>query len=362
MADAGHSADVFHHVRDADVFELPKFMGGELHLPMLEFLPSPTKMLLAAQGHLPEGESIMGLQVTRFMVLQVVAAVLVLLIARGLAIRVSGGQPVRGRWWNFWETLALFIRDEVVRPTIGTGHHDHDHSEEHHHDSHGDGLGHDADLPAGDHGHHSAGDTSGAAGMPSAHAGESVALGGAAALQVGHPADRYLPYVWSCFFYVLFCNLLGAFPWMGSATGEINVTAALALTTLGAVMIYGSAELGFVGFWKALAPTMDLPGPLKIFLVPMIWLIELLGFAIKHGVLAVRLFANIMGGHTVLAVILGFIAMEGVVDSDLFYLVAPASIFGQVFIGLLELFVAFLQAYVFAFLASLFISAAVHPH
>src|SRR5690606_12538071 len=142
---------------------------------------------------------------------------------------------------------------------------------------------------------------------------------------------RYLPFIWSCFFYVLFCNLLGAFPWLGSATGEINVTGALALTTLGAVMIYGSAELGIVGFWKALAPTMDPPGPLKIFLIPMIWLIELLGFAIKHGVLAVRLFANIMGGHTVLAVILGFIAMEGVVNSDLFYLVTPASIVGQVF-------------------------------
>lgn len=350
MADAGHSADVFHHVRDATVFELPQFMGGHLPLPRLEFLPSPTKLLLAAQGELPAGESVMGLQLTRFMVLQVVAAVLVLLIYRGLARRAQSGEPVRGRWWNFWEMLALFIRDEVVRPTIGTGHHD----------DHGD---HDEHAAHGEHGSDEGAGVAAAGSLGDELAGASLAAGGsAAALDVSHPADRYLPFVWSCFFYVLFCNLLGAFPWLGSATGEINVTAALALTTVGAVIIYGSGELGFFGFWKALAPTMDLPGPLKIFLVPMIWVIELVGFVIKHGVLAVRLFANIMAGHTVIAVILGFIALAGVVDTNLFYFVMPASIAGQVFIGLLELFVAFLQAYVFAFLASLFISAAVHPH
>ena len=92
----------------------------------------------------------------------------------------------------------------------------------------------------------------------------------------------------------------------------------------------------------------------------MIWLIEVVGFLIKHGVLAVRLFANIMAGHTVIAVILGFIAVTA--NSWLYYLVLPSSILGQVAIGMLELFVAFLQAYIFAFLASLFISAVVNPH
>ena len=89
------------------------------------------------------------------------------------------------------------------------------------------------------------------------------------------------------------------------------------------------------------------------------WLIETLGLFIKHGVLAVRLFANIMAGHTVLGVFLAFIAQ---VDGVLWGIVMPASILGQVGIGMLELFVAFLQAYVFSLLTSLFISAAVNPH
>jgi len=95
----------------------------------------------------------------------------------------------------------------------------------------------------------------------------------------------------------------------------------------------------------------------------MIWLIEVLGLFIKHGVLAVRLFANMMGGHTVVAMILGFIAIAAHSPTPwLYYLVVPSSILGQVGIGLLELFVAFLQAYVFAFLTALFIGTAIHPH
>ena len=99
---------------------------------------------------------------------------------------------------------------------------------------------------------------------------------------------------------------------------------------------------------------------LALVMIPLMWIIEFAGLVIKHGVLALRLFANIMAGHTVIAVILTFIAQVGA--SKLFYIVAPASILGQVAIGLLELFVAFLQAYVFAYLSTLFIAAAKHPH
>lgn len=298
------SGDTFHHVRDYPHFEVPQFLGGEIHLPMIG-----------------------PLQLTKFMVLQLVAVVIVYWIATGLAKRVAGGKPVTGRWWNFWETIAIYLRDSVVRPTIGEGHHGHD-DHDHGHDSHGH-HGHD-------HGH--------------------------AAVAHAHPADQYLPFIWSCFFYVLICNLLGALPWLGSATGEINVTGALAVTVFGTVIAYGSKELGFGGFWKALCPHMDVPGALKPLLIPMIWCIELLGLFIKHGVLAVRLFANIMAGHTVIAVFLGFIAMPGIVDTGLFWIVTPSSILAQVGVGMLELFVAFLQAYIFSFLATLFISTAVHPH
>src|SRR5690606_39229977 len=98
-------------------------------------------------------------------------------------------------------------------------------------------------------------------------------------------------------------------PWLGSATGHISVTGALAITTLAVVVISGIRELGVVGYWKSLVPGMDVPWLAKVTLVPMVWVIEFVGLIIKHGVLAVRLFANIMAGHTVLAVILGFIGM-----------------------------------------------------
>ena len=91
----------------------------------------------------------------------------------------------------------------------------------------------------------------------------------------------------------------------------------------------------------------------------MMFVIELLGLFIKHFVLAVRLFANMLAGHIVLTVILGFATTAvGAIS----YLVIPASVLGAVAISLLELFVAFLQAYVFTFLASLFIGSASHPH
>lgn len=317
--------DPFHHVRDSNVWELPVFVLKALGLDSYPTLP-----VFTIFGH--------QFVVTKYMVLQVVALVLSLLIFRGLAKRVKGGKPVSGLWWNFWETLALFIRDQVVRPSIGIPHH---------HDDHGDAHGHD----------HAHADAGGAA-HDHAH-GAHVDASGHVAVEAGHPADKYLPYVWSVFFYILICNLLGAIPFLGSPTANINVTAVLALVTFAHVVYFGSQQSGFAGFWKSLVPSMDLPGPIAVVLLPGIWVIEAGGLLIKHGVLAIRLFANIMAGHTVLGVFLGFIAL---VDGALWGIVMPASILGQVGIGMLELFVAFLQAYVFALLASLFISAAVNPH
>jgi F-type H+-transporting ATPase subunit a len=225
--------------------------------------------------------------------------------------------------------LAVYIRDEVVRPIIGDPH------------AHGD-HGHD------DHGHHE---------HVSGHGGHGHA---AAVPTGGHPADKYLPFIWSCFFFILICNLLGAVPFLGSATGSAAVTGALALSAFCATYLYGAQVHGFGGFWLALVPGIEAPGLLKPALVFMMFFIELLGFFIKHGVLAVRLFANIMGGHTVLGVILGFIGM--VANHGIWWLVAPASVAGQIGIGLLELLVAFIQAYVFVFLATIFIGMSLHEH
>jgi len=304
---AEHS-DPFHHVRDFPYFELPGFiesaLGGHLHLPVIPLF-----------GY--------EFQITKFMVLQVVAGLLTLLIFSDLARRLAGGKPAIGAWANFWEFIALYIRDNVVRPTIGSGHHHDEHSE-----------GHGAD----DH---------------AAHGHAVVAIG-------GHPADRYLPFIWTCFFYVLFCNLLGAVPSMGSPTGNLNVTGVLALAAFGCTYVAGAREFGALGFWKNLIPPISAPGALKPVLMLMMFGIEVVGLFIKHGVLAVRLFANMMGGHTVIGVMLGFIA--AVAHSGLWYVVTPASIAGQVGIGLLELFFAFLQAYVFAFLATIFIATGSHAH
>jgi F-type H+-transporting ATPase subunit a len=333
MSAEGHS-DVFHHIRDAEVFELPQFLGGELHIPQ------PFAQL--------------GFRITKFMLIEVLVVILGVLIFRGLAKRVATGEPVKGRFWGFWEAILLFLRDEVVRPTFGTGH-DHGHDDhghghgDHGHDSHGHAAPQHAHMDAhhGDAGHHGHG--------APAHAG------GSALAAVGHPADEYLPFIWSVFFFILFCNLLGAVPWLGSPTGHIAVTGVLAACTLAMTVLTGTKELGFLGFLKSLVPAMDVPFPLNIAIAILMWLIEFIGLIIKHGVLSIRLFANIMAGHTVIAVILGFIAQVAAAGW-LWWVVTPASILAQVGIGMLELFVAFLQAYVFAYLSTLFIAGAKHPH
>lgn len=177
---------------------------------------------------------------------------------------------------------------------------------------------------------------------------------------LGEHTDRFLPFLWTVFFFILFNNLLGLIPGMASATGNINTTAALALMTLAVVLIAGMREMGPGGFWISIVPHMDVPGLLKPPLWGLMFVIEVSGLLIRHIVLAVRLFANMFAGHMVLAVILGFILMSG--QSPLFYLVMPASIVGVILLSLLELFVAFLQAYIFVFLSALFIGSAVHPH
>jgi len=306
----------FHHVYDFDHFEFP--FGITVGLP-----------------------NVGGLQITKFMVLQVVAVLLTLFVFRGLVKRIRGGQVANGWWWNFWEMLAVYIRDEVVRPIIGDPHAHHGH--DHEHPEHTEPMsGHQTSL------------------HDFMHPEEAAHKHPVAVPTGGHPADKYLPFVWSCFFYILICNLLGAVPFLGSATGSIAVTGALAFVAFLATYIYGAQVHGFGGFWLALVPGLDVPAALKIPLALMMFVIEVVGFFIKHGVLAIRLFANIMGGHTVLGVILGFVAAAA--HTKIFPIVAVGSVIGQIGIGLLELLVAFIQAYVFAFLATIFIGMSLHEH
>jgi F-type H+-transporting ATPase subunit a len=257
------------HVVDHSYLELP--LLGEIHLPVVA-----------------------GIQVTRFMVMETIAALLMIAVFVPLARHAARQRVTRGKILNAFEAILMFIRDKIARPSIG-----------------------------------------------------------------GHGADAYLPFLWSLFFFILFCNLLGMIPGGASATGNINVTAALALVTLGAVILTGMRAMGPLGYWLSIVPHLDIPIVLKVFLWPLMFVIEVAGLLIRHVVLSVRLFANMMAGHIVLAVILGFAVQ---VSGFLLYLVAPASILGSVAISLLELFVAFLQAYIFTFLAALFIGSASHPH
>jgi F-type H+-transporting ATPase subunit a len=244
--------------------------------------------------HLP---TIAGVQITRFMVTEVVAALLVMAVVIPLARHASRQHVTRGPLLNAFEAMALFIRDQVARPAIG-----------------------------------------------------------------GHGADRFLPYLWTVFFFVLFNNLLGLIPGMASATGNINVTAVLALMTLVTVLIAGMREMGAAGFWVGIVPHMDVPGAMKYVLWPLMFVIEVAGLLIRHFVLAVRLFANMLAGHIVLAVILGFVVMASSLSGAAWASISAVSVLGDIALSLLELFVAFLQAYIFTFLSALFIGSAVHPH
>ena len=137
------------------------------------------------------------------------------------------------------------------------------------------------------------------------------------------------------------------------------MTGALAIITFVAVVGAGVAKFGAVRFAIGQVPRMDIPLVLKVFLWPMMFCLEVVGLLVKHSILAVRLFANMFAGHLVLAVVVGFIVTAPPLA---WYGVMPASVLGGVALSLLEIMVALIQAYVFTFLAALFIGMAVHQH
>jgi F-type H+-transporting ATPase subunit a len=140
------------------------------------------------------------------------------------------------------------------------------------------------------------------------------------------------------------------------------VTAGLALVTLLTGIAMGSIKFGVLGYWKNQVPHMDLAWPMAILIKPMLWCIEVMGLAIKHAVLGIRLLANMVAGHVVLLGIMTLaFSLEGAVSPS-WWIAAPIAVVASTIFSLLELFVAFLQAYIFTFLSALFIGAAVHHH
>jgi F-type H+-transporting ATPase subunit a len=283
--------------------------------------------------HLPFG-------LTKYMVLELIVASLILLIYIPLARKVQSGQPVKGAFWNAWEALLTFVRDNVAKPRIGA------------------------------------------------------------------EADQFVPFLWTLFLFVLFSNLLGVFPFMGSPTASIYVTGALALITFcylhfKAIVALGKQELsgghghghgghgdhgpahgaadahapataaitpsaiasaGFIRHLKNHVPHLSgVPWYINIFLIPMITGLEVAGEFIRAIVLAIRLFANLLAGHTVLGMLLLFIVLAK--DMGLFASgpITAISVLAATALSMLELFVAFLQAFIFVFLTSLYIGGALHP-
>jgi len=161
---------------------------------------------------------------------------------------------------------------------------------------------------------------------------------------------KFTPLIATFFFFVLTCNLMGLIPLFNTPTGNINVTAALAIVTFATGQIFGIKDNGLINHFKALVPS-----GVPVFLIPLMFIIELMGLLAKHFALIVRLFANMIAGHIVFFAFLGLI----MIFKSIY--VAPLSVGFAVFVDLLEILVAFIQAYVFTILSALFIGMSVHP-
>lgn len=246
------------------------------------------------------------LQLTKFMVLELIAAVIILAIFIPLARRIRSGELPKGAYWNGFEGLLTFVRDEVAEP------------------------------------------------------------------QLHEDTDTYLPFLWTMFVFILTCNLLGMVPTLGSPTAQFAMTLGLAIFSLLLFHFGAIAKLGLVHYLKSMWLGIEWQVPFAyglgfafgLVVSLMIFVIEFAGTFIKSTILAVRLCVNLFAGHVILASLLLIIVTVGEVSQgvNLTWSVATLiSILAVTVFSMLELFVAFLQAYVFVFLTSLFLGMALHP-
>jgi F-type H+-transporting ATPase subunit a len=308
-----------------------KIHSYNAHLSGKVLIPQP----FATLRNLYEKES--GFAISKYLLIEVVVGLILILLFSRLAARVERGAPPKGKFWNLLEVFLVFIRDQIAKPVLG----------------------------AHDHGHEKAGDHGGVEHAPAAHGHAAAHSPHAHAID---PAAKFLPLLWTIFFFVLGCNLMGMLPWAGAPTAAFAVTFAMACVTFFTVIVAGMMQFGVVGFFLNQIPGMDLPWYMAILIKPMILIIELAGLCIKHGVLAVRLLANMVAGHLV---ILGIMGLAFGAEAALKFSGAPGwqwgitaiiAVVASAAFNVLELFVAFLQAYIITFLSALFIGAAIHKH
>jgi F-type H+-transporting ATPase subunit a len=166
---------------------------------------------------------------------------------------------------------------------------------------------------------------------------------------VGPHGNAFVPYLLTLFFFILSANLLGLIPYGATATGNISVTGTLAIVTFfviegAGIKSQGRAYINTIVFWPD-----DMSLGLKIFISPILTPIEIIGKLTKPFALAIRLFANMISGHVVL------LALISLIFTFATWILVPLPVAMALGISLLELFVAFLQAFIFMLLSSVFI-------
>jgi F-type H+-transporting ATPase subunit a len=190
---------------------------------------------------------------------------------------------------------------------------------------------------------------------------------------LGDETDRFMPFLWTLFFFILFNNLLGLLPigaltgWFmrpmgleplgGTATANIWVTGALAVLAFGMWQYHGIKANGLATYLK------HFTGGAPLYMAPLMVPLEILGMLVKPFALAIRLFANMIAGHTVLAVLLMFTGMAFTAGAAIGWGISIVVVLAGAAMMCLELFVAFLQTYIFVFLTAMFIGQLViHEH
>ncbi|MDI7774054.1 F0F1 ATP synthase subunit A [Asticcacaulis sp. EMRT-3] len=169
---------------------------------------------------------------------------------------------------------------------------------------------------------------------------------------IGHDGRHFFPYVFTLFLFILSCNLVGMFT-IFTPTSQVAVTLTLALLTFAIVLLVGFIRHGF-GFFK-----MFLPSGVPWYLAPLIILIEVISFMVRPVTLTLRLFGNMVGGHIVLKVFASFILMAASIGVA-GWAIGVLTLSTMVALTTLEFLVAYLQAFVFAVLACVYLSDVVN--
>ncbi len=168
---------------------------------------------------------------------------------------------------------------------------------------------------------------------------------------IGKGYEPYMPYMLTLFFFILFCNMFGLIPLpnLVVVTGNVAVTASLAIISFVVIQYTGMKQHGVMNYLKSLVPS-----GMPVMIIPIMAVIELIGLFTKPFALCIRLFANMVAGHIVIFSLLGLIFIMHTIY------VAPVSVGFTLFIEMLEILVALIQAYVFTMLTALFIGMAKH--